>query len=291
MSEAPHVPFTETKAPESAERLHRGALRLIDISASTMANIGPAYSFMFGRGSTDNPRRNVPRAVFLSIALMAVTYLLLAYSTVSRFQLQRQGARQRRDPVHHRGPRRGGLAGLLRLHGRDDLHPRRAHRRSELAVPADLQRLAARAWCRAGSAGCTRPGGRRSTRSSPSSRWPASSSRSGPRPPDRRHTNGTGRAELLLRVQGTMGTILILVVYFLGNWPLPFFYRKFRPQEFSVVKHIILPVLAWPPSRCRSTTCASRASPTLRLVPLRGARHRRAVHHLRHVAGQTPIPG
>src|SRR4051794_11636579 len=50
MSEAPHVPFTETKAPESPERLHRGALRLIDISASTMANIGPAYSFMFGFG-------------------------------------------------------------------------------------------------------------------------------------------------------------------------------------------------------------------------------------------------
>jgi amino acid transporter len=47
MSEAAHVPFTETKAPESAERLHRGALSLIDISASTMANIGPAYSFYF----------------------------------------------------------------------------------------------------------------------------------------------------------------------------------------------------------------------------------------------------
>ena len=41
----------------------------------------------------------------------------------------------------------------------------------------------------------------------------------------------------------TMGTILLLVVYFLGNLALPFFYRKFRPQEFSVVKHIILPVL------------------------------------------------
>src|SRR5579872_4136099 len=51
MSEAaPHVPFTETKAPESAERLHRGALGLVDIAASTMANIGPAYSFMFGFG-------------------------------------------------------------------------------------------------------------------------------------------------------------------------------------------------------------------------------------------------
>src|ERR1700733_700820 len=45
MSEAASVPFSETKAPESAERLHRGALGLVDISASTMANIGPAYSF------------------------------------------------------------------------------------------------------------------------------------------------------------------------------------------------------------------------------------------------------
>ena len=50
MSEAASVPFTETKAPESAERLHRGALGLVDISASTMANIGPAYSFFFGFG-------------------------------------------------------------------------------------------------------------------------------------------------------------------------------------------------------------------------------------------------
>src|SRR6202035_5930932 len=48
MSEAASVPFSETKAPESADRLHRGALSLVDISASTMANIGPAYSFFFG---------------------------------------------------------------------------------------------------------------------------------------------------------------------------------------------------------------------------------------------------
>jgi amino acid transporter len=48
MSEAASVPFSETKAPESPDRLHRGALSLLDISASTMANIGPAYSFYFG---------------------------------------------------------------------------------------------------------------------------------------------------------------------------------------------------------------------------------------------------
>jgi amino acid transporter len=50
MSEAASVPFSETKGPESADRLNRGALGLVDISASTMANIGPAYSFYFGFG-------------------------------------------------------------------------------------------------------------------------------------------------------------------------------------------------------------------------------------------------
>jgi amino acid transporter len=50
MSEAAPVPFSETKAPESPDRLNKGALRLVDISASTMANIGPAYSFYFGAG-------------------------------------------------------------------------------------------------------------------------------------------------------------------------------------------------------------------------------------------------
>src|SRR5579859_8151448 len=47
MAEAASVPFSETKAPESPDRLRRGALGLVDISASTMANIGPAYSFYF----------------------------------------------------------------------------------------------------------------------------------------------------------------------------------------------------------------------------------------------------
>src|SRR5262249_61785566 len=41
----------------------------------------------------------------------------------------------------------------------------------------------------------------------------------------------------------TMGTILVLVVSFLSNLALPFYYRKFRAQEFNVVKHAVLPVL------------------------------------------------
>jgi amino acid transporter len=41
----------------------------------------------------------------------------------------------------------------------------------------------------------------------------------------------------------TMGTILILVVYLLANLALPFYYLKYRPTEFNLVKHGILPVL------------------------------------------------
>jgi len=50
MGEAASVPVPEPRAPESPDRLHRGALRLAGISASTMANIGPEYSFYFGAG-------------------------------------------------------------------------------------------------------------------------------------------------------------------------------------------------------------------------------------------------
>jgi amino acid transporter len=41
----------------------------------------------------------------------------------------------------------------------------------------------------------------------------------------------------------TMGTILVLVVYFLANLALPFYYHRYRPQDFNVVRHGVLPVL------------------------------------------------
>src|SRR5450755_214620 len=49
------LPLSESKSPPTGlvgheHRLHRGALGIIDISAATMANIGPAMSFFFGFG-------------------------------------------------------------------------------------------------------------------------------------------------------------------------------------------------------------------------------------------------
>jgi amino acid transporter len=428
MSEAPaSIPFTETKAPESPERLHRGALRLIDISASTMANIGPAYSFMFGFGlivmtagiaapltiiaaavaiallantlsqfarahpstggfitfvgktfggtsavttallagagyiiaissvlvisggflsimlnyylgwnvpwiifsvvltagamfmmfrgvavstklagfffgfemlvlvivaivtliknggslslapfepkhitngfsglaagfplaiylfigwensaalaeETGNPRRNVPRAVFLSVGLMTVTYLLLAYSTVSGFH--DNGTALGAAPIPFITVAHGAVAflaffaylagmtstlGVLisavnsqcRLifnAGREGLLPRwigKVHPTRRTPVNAIITFIAIATVIVAGWALGHLIGG----------------------------STGSLSALNYFVESGTMGTILVLVVYFLANLALPFFYLKYRRSEFNVIKHAVLPVL------------------------------------------------
>jgi amino acid transporter len=41
----------------------------------------------------------------------------------------------------------------------------------------------------------------------------------------------------------TMGTIPIMVVYLVTNLALPVYYRRYHPDQFSLVKHLILPIL------------------------------------------------
>ena len=89
---------------------------------------------------TGNPRRNVPRAVFLSIALMLVGYVLYAYATATGFKYNVTALSGARHPVHQRVARHRGVAVALRLDRRHHLHPRRADLRGELPGPADLQR-------------------------------------------------------------------------------------------------------------------------------------------------------
>jgi len=427
MGEAAHVPFSETKAPESADRLHRGALGLVDISASTMANIGPAYSFYFGfagiviaagiasplvivvaivaiallgntlsqfsraqpstggfitfigksfggttavttalvagagyiiaiagvivisggflsimiqyytgtsipwvifsalftagamvmmfRGvavstrlagfffafellvllavsiavlindgghlssvpfqpshltnhfsglalafplavylfigwensaalaeETSNPRHNVPRAVFLSIALMAVTYLLLSYATVTGFHYNAAALTAPLIPfiavAHSIAAWLAFIAYLAGLTstlgvliaavnsqcrlifnaGREGLLPGwigRVHPVRRTPVNAIIAFV--------GIAGVITLG------------WALGHWIGG-------HANSLDALNFFFEAS-TMGTILILFVYFASNVALPFYYRKYRPAEFSILKHIVLPFL------------------------------------------------
>jgi len=427
MSEAAHVPFTETKAPEAPERLNRGALRLIDISASTMANIGPAYSFYFGFGllvitagiaapltiiaaivaiallgntlsqfsraqpstggfitfvgktfggtsavttallcgagyiiaissvlvisggflsmtlqyylgwnvpwvvfsvlltagamvmmfrgvavstklagfffafellvllvvsvatlikhgghlsgvpfepskithgfsglaaafplgiylfigwensaalaeETNNPRRNVPRAVFLSVALMAFTYLLVAYSTVSGFGYNETALTGAAIPfisVSHDVATwltfiayMAGLTSTLGVliaavnsqcrlifnAGREGLLPRwigKVHPVRRTPVNAIITFVGFASVVTLGWALGHWIGG---------------------------HSGSLSALNFFFE-SSTMGTILILLVYFAANLALPFYYRRYRPAEFNPIKHVVLPVL------------------------------------------------
>jgi amino acid transporter len=429
MAEAANVPFSETKAPEAPERLHRGALSLLDIAASTMANIGPAYSFFFGFGlivvtagiaapltiiaagiavallgntlaqfsrahpstggfitfvgktfggtsavttallcgagyiiaissvlavsggfvsltlnyyfgwnipwvifsvlltggavlmmmrgvgvstrlagaffafemlvlvvvsvvalirngghisaapfdphnitsgfsglaagfplavylfigwensaalaeETGNPRRNVPRAVFLSIALMLVAYVLFAYATVVGFH--ENGTKLGAAPIPFITVAHSTLAALA-------VFAYLAGFTSTMGVLIAAVNSQARLLFNAGREGLL-----------PRFMGKVAPSR---RTPNNAIFVFVGVASVIIVVwllghlvgghvaranmnpitffdeSGTMGTLLVLVVYFLANLALPFYYRKFRPTEFEVVKHAILPAL------------------------------------------------
>jgi amino acid transporter len=427
MSEAASVPFSETKAPESPDRLHRGALSLLDISASTMANIGPAYSFYFGfaflvatagvaapltiiaaaiaiallgntlaqfsrarpstggfisfvgktfggtsavttallcgagyiiaissvlavsggfvslvleyyfrwnvpwiifsvlltggavwmtmrgvgvstklagfffafemlvlvvvsvaaiiknsghlstvpfqpshitngfRGlaagfplaiylfigwensaalaeETGNPRRNVPRAVFLSIAMMGVGYVLFAYATVTGFHYN--GTALAAAPIPFIPVAHSVLAGFAVFAYLAGLTSTLGVLISAINSQARLIFNAGRERLLPGWLGKVHP-----TRQTPVNALLAFTAIAGAIIVVwlLGHLIGGDSGSMnplnFFFESSTMGTILILVVYFLANLALPFYYRKYQRQDFSIVKHVILPVL------------------------------------------------
>jgi amino acid transporter len=191
---------------------------------------------------TGNPRRNVPRAVFLSIALMAVSYVLFAYATVSGFH--DNGTKLAGSAIPFISVAHSSLAAFA-------FFAYLAGLTSTLGVLISAVNSQARLIFNAGREGLlprfigrVQPG-----RQTPRNAiftflgiataiilvWALGHLIGG--------HGGSMNAFNFFDESGTMGTILILVVYFLANLALPFYYRKYRPAEFNVVKHLILPVL------------------------------------------------
>jgi amino acid transporter len=191
---------------------------------------------------TGNPRRNVPRAVFLSIAMMGVGYVLFAYATVTGFNYN--GSAIAGTTVPFISVAHNVLAGFA-------FFAYMAGLTSTLGVLIAAINSQARLIFNAGR-----------ERLLPS--WLGRVDPKHQTPVNALYTF-TGIAGLIIVVwllghliggnsgsmdpfnfffeSSTMGTILLLVVYALANLALPFYYRKYRPQEFNVIKHVILPVL------------------------------------------------
>jgi amino acid transporter len=193
---------------------------------------------------TGDPRRNVPRAVFLSIALMAVGYLLFAYATVSGFA--NNGTKLAAAPIPFITVAHSSLAALA-------VFAYLAGFTSTVGVLIAAVNSQARLIFNAGREGLL-------------PRW-IGRVQPGRQTPRNAIFIFVGVASVIILVwavghligghaqqgqmnplnffdeSGTMGTLLVLVVYFLANLALPFYYRRYRPAEFSIVKHAVLPVL------------------------------------------------
>ena len=191
---------------------------------------------------TNDPRRNVPRAVFSSIAIMSVSYVVFAYATVTGFGYNVDKLGQSAIPfIDVADSTLGVLAFFAYLSGLT----------STLGALIAGSNAQARLVFNAGREGLL-------------TSWIGRVHRTR-RTPMNAILTFIGLATILIggwalghlfgaagrgmdpvaffAESSTMGTILVLVVYLLSNLALPVYYRRYRPQEFNVVKHGVLPIL------------------------------------------------
>jgi amino acid transporter len=182
---------------------------------------------------TNNPRRNVPRAIYTSILLMALSYILFAYSTVVAFSYNITKLSAAEVPFITAAQSISGILALL-----------------------------------AYIAGFTSTMGAMIAGSNSQARLIFNAAREGLLPSilakvhPQRHTPWA--SFLVFFIIGlaivyifgwsvapvtffgeiaTLGTILIALTYLVSNLALPFYYRKYHPDQFSIIRHLILPIL------------------------------------------------
>ncbi|MFD5540964.1 APC family permease [Streptomyces sp. NPDC127079] len=187
---------------------------------------------------TENPRRNVGRAVFSSVAIMTVSYILFAYATVTGFgyDVQRLGD----SPIPFIDVAQdtlGVLAALAYVGGLT----------STLGVLIAGINSQARLIFNAGREGLLPSffGYVHPTRRTPNNAivtftvtalliiggWGLG------------HVLGGGPMNpvVFFTEASSLGAILILLVYLASNIALPLYYQRYRPQEFRVLRHLVLP--------------------------------------------------
>ena len=191
---------------------------------------------------TENPRRNVGRAVFSSVAIMTVSYILFAYSTLTGFgyDVARLGDSPTPfiDVAHHTlgalaflaylggltstlGVLIAGINSQARLvfnAGREGLLP------SFLGYVHPIRRTPNKAIVTFTATSLLIIGG-----------W-ALGHLLGP-------DGGSMNPVVFFTESSTLGAILILLIYLASNIALPLYYRRYRPQEFRTARHLVLPAL------------------------------------------------
>lgn len=182
---------------------------------------------------TNNPRRNVPKAIYASILLMALSYLLFSYSTIVAFDYNVKELSAAQVPFITAAEKISGILVLFAYIA---------------GFTSTLSALIAG--------------------SNSQSRLIFNAAREGLLPSwlaklnPKRHTPwvsflvffGIGLGIVyffgwnvppvtFFGEIATLGTILIALTYLVSNIALPVYYRRHHPDQFSLVKHLILPIL------------------------------------------------
>jgi amino acid transporter len=190
---------------------------------------------------TDNPRRNVPKAIFLSVTLMTVGYVLFAYATLAGFGFSTDKLTATSIPfitvaegtfsvlaflAYFAGmtstlgvliAATNSQARMIFSAGREGLLPAwlgKVHPERRTPVNAIYAFIAIATALIVGWALGHMIGG-----------------------------HGTMSPYNYFAESATMGTILVLVVYLLSNLALPFYMRRHHADQFDVVRHGVLPFL------------------------------------------------
>ncbi|WP_034274016.1 amino acid permease [Actinospica robiniae] len=191
---------------------------------------------------TDNPRRNVGRAVFTSVGIMVTSYLLFSYATVTGFDYD--VAKLGGAPIPFIAVAQGTVGALVFLAYLAGLT-------STLGALIAGVNSQARLIFNAGREGLLPSyiGRVHSTRRTPTKAivlfvtvslliiggWGLGHLAGG--------AGGSMDAVTFFAESSTMGTVFVLLVYLASNLALPFYYRRYLPERFRVVKHAVLPLL------------------------------------------------
>jgi amino acid transporter len=182
---------------------------------------------------THEPRRNIPRAIYASILLMALSYLLFAYATVVAFNYNVNALSSAEVPFITAAQSIAGILALL-----------------------------------AYIAGFTSTLGAMIAGSNSQARLIFNAAREGLLPSWLAKLHPTQRTPWvsflvffgiglgIVYIFGwnvppvtffgdiaTLGTILVVLIYLVSNLALPVYYRRYHRDQFSLLKHLILPIL------------------------------------------------
>jgi amino acid transporter len=190
---------------------------------------------------SENPRRNVGRAVFSSVAIMSVSYVLFAYATVTGFGYDVDKAGAAGIPfIDVAQGTLGVLAFFAYLAGlTSTLGSLIAGTNSQTRMLFD----AGRERLLPAFLGYVHPTRRTPTNAIVAYVAAAAVIIGGWGLGHILGHTGTMNPVSFFAEASTMGTILILLVYLASNIALPFYYRRYRPTQFRTVRHGVLPAI------------------------------------------------